>query len=166
MARSIDLADLLGVRLGQRSTEDREVLAEDEHQAPVDGAVASDDAIAQVALLVQTEVGGPMDNERVELDERSRIQQQVQSLARGQLALGMLLVDAFLTATESRLGARSARRWLDLVPVVGHSYVVLLATLTSDRRNRTVPSRRGPRSSIHRTGGLVARSVENSDGCG
>ena len=52
-----DLADLLGVRLGQRAAEDREVLAEDEHQPSVDGAVAGDDAVAQDALLVEAEVG-------------------------------------------------------------------------------------------------------------
>ena len=42
-----DLADLLGVRLGQRAAEDREVLAEDEDEPAVDGAVAGDDAVAE-----------------------------------------------------------------------------------------------------------------------
>ena len=42
------LADLLGVRLGQRSAEDGEVLRVDEDQPPVDAAVPADDAIAEV----------------------------------------------------------------------------------------------------------------------
>ena len=42
-----DLADLLRVRLGQRSAEHREVLAEDEHEPAVDRAVPGDDAVAE-----------------------------------------------------------------------------------------------------------------------
>ena len=42
-----DLADLLGVGLRQRSTEHREVLAEDEDRPAVDRAVAGDDAVAE-----------------------------------------------------------------------------------------------------------------------
>jgi len=45
-----DLADLLGVRLGQRTTEDREVLAEHEDQPTVDFPVSGHDAIAEDAL--------------------------------------------------------------------------------------------------------------------
>ena len=51
-----DLADLLGVRLGQRSAEHREVLAEDEDEPAVDRAVAGDDAVAEDELLVEPEV--------------------------------------------------------------------------------------------------------------
>ena len=47
-----DLADLLGVRLRERAAEDREVLAEDEDQPPVDGPVAGDDAIAEEAVPI------------------------------------------------------------------------------------------------------------------
>ena len=50
-----DLADLLGVRLGQRAAEDREVLAEDEDEPAVDRAVAGDDAVAEDVVLVQPE---------------------------------------------------------------------------------------------------------------
>src|SRR5260370_12340374 len=42
-----DLADLLGMRLGERAAEDGEVLAEDEDEAPVDRAVAGDDSVAR-----------------------------------------------------------------------------------------------------------------------
>ena len=46
-----DLADLLGVGAAQAAAEDREVLREDEDLAPVDQAVAGDDAVAQDLLL-------------------------------------------------------------------------------------------------------------------
>ena len=57
----------------------------------------------RIALLVETEVGRTMGHERIELHERARIEQQVQSLTRRQLAARMLLVDPLLTAAESRL---------------------------------------------------------------
>ena len=49
-----DLADLLGVRLRQRATEDREVLAEDEDDPTVDLAVAGDDAVAEDTIRSPT----------------------------------------------------------------------------------------------------------------
>ena len=64
-----DLADLLGIRLGQRSTEDREVLAEDEDEPAVDRAVAGDDAVAQHVILGETEFRGSVGDEGIELDE-------------------------------------------------------------------------------------------------
>ena len=67
-----DLADLLGVRLRQRTAEDREVLAVDEHQPAVDRAVAGDDAVAEDVLLVEPELRRPVGDEGVELDERVR----------------------------------------------------------------------------------------------
>ena len=100
-----DLADLLGVGLGQRSAEDREVLAEDEDQPAVDGAVAGDDAVAEEVLPVQPELRRAMRDERVELDERAGIQQEVEPLARGQLAPGMLALDPHRSPTQARLRA-------------------------------------------------------------
>ena len=89
-----DLADLLGVRLRQRSTEDREVLAEDEDEPSVDGSVAGDDAVAEDVLLAEAELGRAMGDEGVHLDEGPRIQQQVEPLTRGELAPGVLAFDA------------------------------------------------------------------------
>ena len=45
-----DLADLLGVRLGQRAAEHGEILAEDKHQSAVDRAVAGDHAVTGTFL--------------------------------------------------------------------------------------------------------------------
>ena len=97
-----DLADLRGVRLGQRSTEDREVLAEDEDQATVDGPVPGDHAIAEERGL---DLGIAIRDERVELDERSGVEQQLQSFTRRQFSARMLLVDALLPAAQQRLRA-------------------------------------------------------------
>ena len=97
-----DLADLLGVRLRQRSAEDREVLAEDEDRPAVDLAVAGDDAVAE-ERFGRGRVA--VRDERVELDERSRVEQQVESLARRQLAGVVLLRDARRAAALARRGA-------------------------------------------------------------
>ena len=96
-----DLADLLGVRLGQRAAEHREVLAEDEDEPAVDRAVAGHDAVAEESLVVESELARPLRDERVELHERARIEQQVEALARGQLAPGVLPLDADLAAAQS-----------------------------------------------------------------
>jgi hypothetical protein len=95
-----DLADLLGVRLRETATEDREVLAEDEHQAAIDGAVAGHDAVAQERFL---HLGVAVRDERIEFDERIRVEQQLQPLPSGQLAASMLLVDALSSTTQASL---------------------------------------------------------------
>ena len=97
-----DLADLLGVRLGQRAAEHREVLAEHEHQAAVDGAGAGHHAIARDALLGHAELGAAMLDEHVDLLERAEVEQQLQPLARRQLAALVLGGDAPRAATELR----------------------------------------------------------------
>ena len=112
-----DLADLLGVRLRERAAEDREVLAEDEDQPPVDRAVAGDDAIAEDALPVEAELRGPVGDERVELDEGPGVEQEVEALARRQLARTHAgarpgpLPHPRETRLASARGARSAPRW-------------------------------------------------------
>ena len=91
------------MRLGQRAAEDREVLAEDEDQPAVDRAVAGDDAVAEDALLADRR--SPVDrwrDERVELDEGARVEQQLEPLARRQLARGVLALDALRAPAEQR----------------------------------------------------------------
>ena len=63
------------------------------------------DAVAQDVLLVEPEVSRPVRDERVELDERARVEEQVESLARGQLAPRVLALDADRSPTELRLPA-------------------------------------------------------------
>jgi hypothetical protein len=65
--------------------------------------VARDNAVAQVALLVEPKVGCAVRHECIELDERFRVEQQFESLARSQLSTFVLLVDASLTPTQQGL---------------------------------------------------------------
>ena len=82
------------MRLGERAAEHGEVLGEDVHQPAVDAARAGDDAVAREHLLVEAEVGGAVRDEPVELDEAALVEQEVEPLARGELALLVLLRDA------------------------------------------------------------------------
>ena len=84
--------DLLGEHLAERAAEDREVLAEDEHLAAVDGAPTGDHAVGVGPLLEPGDVG-PVPGEQVELVERARVEQVVDALAGQQLALGVLALD-------------------------------------------------------------------------
>ncbi len=107
-----DLADLLGVRLRQRSTEDGEVLAEDEHGPAIDRAVTRHDTVTQEGFI---DSGIPIGDERVELDERIGVEQQLDTLSRGQLTARVLLVDAFLAAAEACLLAHGSQDVRDVV---------------------------------------------------
>jgi hypothetical protein len=82
--------------------------------------VAGDDAIAEDALVLEPEAAAAVDDERVELDEGSGIEQQLEPLARGQLPFGVLLFDALLSAAEPRLRPQRVQS-LDLRLVVGHA---------------------------------------------
>ena len=93
------------MRLAERAAEHGEVLAEHEHQAAVDHSVAGDHAVARNLLLGHAEVDRAVLDEHVPLFEGVVVQQQLDALARGELALGMLRVDALLPAAEARLGA-------------------------------------------------------------
>jgi hypothetical protein len=100
-----DLADLLGVRFGQRAAEHGEVLAEHEHQAAVDHAVAGHHAVAGDLVVLHAEVGAAVLDEHVPLFEGAFVEQHLEALARGQLALGVLRVDALLAAAQAGRGA-------------------------------------------------------------
>ena len=93
------LADLLGVCLGQGSAEDREVLTEDEHRPPVDLAVTGDDPVAEERFGC-TRVA--VRDERIQFDERTRIQQQVEPFAGRQLSGLVLFCDTSLATTLAR----------------------------------------------------------------
>ena len=82
----------------ERAAEDGEILREDEDQPAVDAAVAGDDPVAKDALLGQAEVGVAVDDKRVELVKGAFVEQQVDALAGGQFAFGVLLLDAALAA--------------------------------------------------------------------
>ena len=77
---------------------------------PSIGAVAGDHAVAEEALLVQTEVVDARVTNASELDERPRVEQQVESLARRQLAARVLLLDSRRAAAELDAALVSAER--------------------------------------------------------
>ena len=99
----LHLDDLLRVGLGQRAAEHGEVLGEQEHGAAVHGAPAGDHAVAGDFRLLHAEVAGAVLDEHVELLERALVEQQLDALARGQLAALVLRLDARLAAAEAGL---------------------------------------------------------------
>ena len=102
----LDLDDLLRVGFGQRAAEHREVLGEQIDRAAVDRAPAGDDAVAGDLLLLHAEIGGAVLDEHVELLERALVEQQLDALARGQLAALVLRLDARLSPPPARACAR------------------------------------------------------------
>ena len=105
IARSMILQIFPACASDERPAEDGEVLAEDEDQSTVDGAVAGDDAVAEDRVVRTAVATG---DERVELDERPGVEQQVEPLARRQLAGGVLPLDRAPVPPPSSDAARIA----------------------------------------------------------
>ncbi len=101
----LDLDDLLRVRLRQRAAEHGEILGEGEDGAAVHGAEAGDDAVAGDLRFLHAEIVGAMLDEHVELLERVAVHQQLDALARGELAALVLRLDALFAAAAARAGA-------------------------------------------------------------
>jgi hypothetical protein len=95
-----DLDDLRGVGLRERAAEDGEVLREGVDRPAVHEPLPGDDAVARDDLLIHPEVAAAVRDELVDLLERAGIEQQVDPLARGQLAGLVLLAQAGLAAAE------------------------------------------------------------------
>ena len=87
------LGDLLAVDLAQRAAEDGEVLGEHAHLAAVDLAVAGDHAVAVGPVLLEAERDRAVPGQLVELDEGALVEEQLDALAGGLAALGVLLLD-------------------------------------------------------------------------
>src|SRR6185436_1052434 len=85
-------ADLAGVGLAQRAAAHGEVLAEDSHRPPVDGPEARDHAVPRHGL--EAEGRRAALDELALLDEAALVEEQVEPLARGELALLVLGLDA------------------------------------------------------------------------
>ena len=113
------LADLLGMGFGEGAAKHREVLAEHEHQPAVDHAVADHHAIARDLLILHAEVDAAVLDEHVPFLERAFVEQQLDALARRQLALFVLGVDALLPAAQAREFALSFQLFNDVVHGVG-----------------------------------------------
>ena len=87
------LVDLLGEDLAEGAPEDGEVLAEDAHPPAVDGAEAGDHAVGVGPVVLEPHAVGPVPGQHVELLERPLVEQVVDPLPGGQLALGVVLLD-------------------------------------------------------------------------
>src|SRR5882762_14843 len=99
------LADLFRVRFRQRPAEHGEVLRVDVDDAAVDPSPPRHHPVTQDLLVGQSKIGGPVGHEAVELDERSRVEQHLEPLARGHLPLLMLRGDAVGATALLGLGA-------------------------------------------------------------
>ncbi len=86
--------------LAQRAAKDGEILGEDVDQTALDGAPTGDHAVAQELFLFDAKAHGAMGDEHIQFAERARVQKQLQALAGGQLALGMLSINAPLSTTQ------------------------------------------------------------------
>jgi hypothetical protein len=101
-----DLADLLSVRAGKRSTEHGEILREEEDGASVDAAVAGDYAVSEDVALLHPEVGAAVCLEAVELAEGSGIEENLEPLPRRELPRPVLPLDSLGPPSELCAGVQ------------------------------------------------------------
>ena len=93
------LDDLGGVGFGERAAEDGEVLGEDEDQAAFDASVAGEEAVADKPLLFHAEVGAAVRDQFVGLFECAFVEQELDALAGGHLALLVFAGAALFSAS-------------------------------------------------------------------
>ena len=98
-----DLVDLLGEHLAERPAEDGEVLAEHADPALVDRAEAGDHAVCVRAVPLEAHAVRTVPGEHVELLERALVEQVLDALAGGHLALGVLPLDGVRRPGVQRL---------------------------------------------------------------
>src|SRR3546814_8037700 len=89
----------------QRTAEHGEVLRKYEHQPAVDRPRSGDDAVAGHHLIGHPEIDAIVLDEHVEFLETAFVEQHVEPLTRGPLALGVLRRDP-LRATTDRQSTR------------------------------------------------------------
>src|SRR5262249_52306711 len=102
-----DLADLLRVRLGERSAEHGEVLREDVDGPARDETRPADHAVAGALRPGAPEVAAPVPHEPVELEERAAVEEQLDALPRRELALRVLPLDPIAAASLEALFTKS-----------------------------------------------------------
>lgn len=79
------------------------ILTEHEHSSSVNLTSTSHNTVAQVLFFLHAKVGTSVLHERAILDERSRINEQVNAFTSSQFAFLMLLIDSLLTAAQQCL---------------------------------------------------------------
>ena len=133
------LADLLREDLRQRAAEHGEVLAEHADRTAEHRAVPRHDCVTPRSLVAHPELALAMAHEPVELDERARVDEQLDSLAGEELAA--------LVLPRDRLLGPGVRRLLAQLSEPGE---LLLRRLVprrhrAERNGRPLGTRRGPR---------------------
>ena len=98
----LDLDDLLRVRFGQRAAEHGEILGEGKDRASIHGAPAGDHAVAGDLAFLHAELGRAVLDKHVELLEGALVREELEALARGELAALVLRCDARLAASRPR----------------------------------------------------------------
>ena len=93
-----DLADLPGVHLAETAGAGGEILREGEHRPSFHQAVAGDDPVGGDLHFFHVEIGAAMGDEHVQLAERTGVKEQIQPLARGELALFLVLGHGLVSA--------------------------------------------------------------------
>ena len=94
------LTDLVGDGLRQRAAQHSEVLRIDEYEPTVNLAVTGDDGVSEEMLVGETELGGPVNYERVKLFEGTLVQKQDNALTGSQLAPPVLRLYPALPSAE------------------------------------------------------------------
>ena len=98
-----NLANLAGQHLTQRTCCYGEILCENINQTAANGSATSYHTIAQIVLLVHTEVCTTVLNEHVHFFETSVIEQHGDAFAGGVLTFLVLLGNSLLTTTKTSL---------------------------------------------------------------
>jgi len=92
-----NLADFLGIRFRQGSSEEGKILREDKNKSTVDGSVAGNNTIGERPVFLHIKVGAAMGDKNIKFFKTIFIQNFVQPLSGGILPLCMLLGYAFFT---------------------------------------------------------------------
>ena len=85
-----DFDNLGGIRFGERTAEDGEILGKDKYQTAFDAAVSGDEAVAVDLLLGHTEIIAAVSHQLVGLFERALVEQKLNALAGRHFAFLML----------------------------------------------------------------------------
>ena len=84
------------MRFTERPAEDGEILAEHAHAPTVDRPEARDDPVGVRVGTLEAHAMGPVPDEQVHLLERALVEQVVDPLTGGHLALGLVRLDRAL----------------------------------------------------------------------
>ena len=95
-----NLANFLGLSLGERATEHGEVLRVGESDSTVDESLSSDHAIAVNLLFFHPKVGAPMRHQLVVFHKAASVEEQFHALTSCELVACVLFVDACLSPTH------------------------------------------------------------------